>query len=346
MMTATKLLQLAPTDLRNERNERYDGSGFSITLGELATTDAHLIGRIYGILEHVYGRWREMQDDPRYELLAEKLGVFNDKKFLEAVQNIGLATYREKTDSPELRKALHDVRGGGLTSLIGYVQFMPRLAGRGQLPDSLIKNLAYLARDHAKMMRNIFEDLDRAKRQADEQEKLHHIDEFVSKWRDFVYRAGRQQVRVEATATFDGYITNRCLETSAVDRILYNYINNAVRFAADDRVQLIVLPVSERLTRWVVVNRITDGQRRWLAENVGDNLAALFEGGLTRGGHGVGLSGCADFVASSFGVETETALQKKYLGAALDARTYYAWFHWPVYVPQSANEPVCDCAND
>lgn len=346
MTSTAKLLRLAPTDLRSERNERYDGGGFSIELTQLASTDAALITRIYNVLEHVYRLWQKKQDTLAYEPLTEELSVFNDKEFLERVRSIGMATYREKTDTPDLRKALHDMRGGGLTSLIGYAQFLPRLASRGQMRPSLVKNLAFLARDHAKMMRNIFPDLDRKKRQADEQEKLHHIDEFVNKWRDFVYRAAQQQVRVEATAAFDGYITNRCLETSAVDRILYNYINNAARFAADDKVQLTIFPVSDELTRWVVVNQVTENQQQWLAENVGDNLAELFEGGLTRGGHGVGLSGCADFVARSFGVETETALQKKYLGAELDAQTYYAWFHWPVYVPKSPDEPVCDCADD
>jgi len=94
------------------------------------------------------------------------------------------------------------------------------------------------------MMRNIILDIDVVIREADEAMKLHSIDEFVNKWNDFIFDMKQKQVPVVAHSDFTGFITNRCLETSAVDRILYNYINNGARFATTDTVQLTILPVS------------------------------------------------------------------------------------------------------
>lgn len=337
------LRSLAPTHLRIEREDRYDGGGFSIALADLAAADAAQIRRIYDALQTISTAWDEMRDAPDSDRMVAQMAIFDDKLFLEAIQNVGIATYEENGSTPALRKALHDVRGGGLTSLIGYAQLLPRLAARGQLTPDRLKQIAFLARDHAKMMRNIFTDLDVARRQADEAEKLHHIDEFTRKWDNFVYESGARRVSVAATSDFDGYITNRCLETSAVDRILYNLVNNAVRFAADTAVSLTIFPVSDTLTRWVVANKVSARQKAWLANNVGDDFSQLFRGGLTRGGHGVGLSSATDFVASSFGLEADAALARRYIGAALHDHTYYAWFHWPVYMPRRADEPICDC---
>ena len=54
-------------------------------------------------------------------------------------------------------------------------------------------------------------------------------------------------------------------------------------------------------------------------------------GGITRGGHGIGLSSCTDFVAASFGTPPQNAIGEKYVGAKVVDDTYYTWFHWPIY---------------
>jgi hypothetical protein len=201
----------------------------------------------------------------------------------------------------------------------------------------------YLARDHAKMMRNALHDLDIPIRMADESAKLHPITDFVDKWNGLTMQIGLNEVQFMAESSFDGFVANRCLETSAVDRILYNYINNAARFTVDGRVNLHIIPINDGLLRWAVINTVSDDQQARLRDKVGVDLDKLFLGGYTRGGHGIGLSSCADFVASSFGLaDGASAVAEKYLGAKVADGRYYAWFHWPAYIP-SGDEDVCEC---
>jgi len=332
-------LSLAPTTLKSNRNDRFTGGGFDIALSQLAPEDEALVGTLYAAVKKIYDLWLYMSERPNYKLLREELRLFAKPNFLAQATRLG--TYTQNR-SDAVAKAIHDIRGGGLTALSGYAQLIPRLQGQGD--EQLIRQAVFIARDHAKMMRNVVPELDPIFREADEGIKLHHINEFVDKWRGFVFHMSGQQVKVEALSSFEGFITNRCLETSAIDRILYNYINNAARFAASGEVQLTVLPTNGgSVTRWVVENQLDQDQHAWLKETLNLNLETLFAGGYTQGGSGIGLSNCADFVAASFGVEPDTAVSEKYLGAAVDGLTYYAWFHWPAYVPESEDEPVCEC---
>ncbi len=331
-------LSLAPTTLHIKRQERYDGSGFDISLRDLAPEDVSLIIRVYQTVKGVYDLWLYMRDRPNYPLLRQQLERLAQPEFIFAAQAIGAATYAYHPPSAGLRKAIHDIRSGGLTSLAGYaalIKYRPD-------DDKIVRQAVFLARDHAKMMRNIILDLDVPTREADESSKLHAIAEFVEKWRGFTFHLAQKQVVVQAQSSYDGFITSRCLETSAVDRVLYNYINNAARFSATDCVCLTVLEVSPGLTRWVVENEITADQQVWLQHTLGPDLTPLFQGGYTREGHGVGLSSCTDIVAASFGVGLGIALTQKYLGASLRDQVYYAWFHWPAYVRQEG-DAVCEC---
>lgn len=333
---------LAPQDLPIRREKRYDGGGFHIQLTELAPADVTAIRQMYQMVKSIYDIWLYMSDNVNYDLIRQEIARFESTEFLDLVQSIGRATYQQRGDQliPLIRKAIHDIRGGGLTALIGYAQLLPMLPNTTQY----MRQAVYLARDHAKMMRNVLPDLDVTIRAADEGLKLHNIQEFVHKWDGFTFEMPAKSVTIQAETTYDGYITNRCLETSAVDRILYNFINNAARFSAGDTVELGVLQTANHLIRWVVKNQITDDQIAWLHENVGKELHPLFQGGYTRGGNGLGLSNCTDFVAASFGIhDSDDAIMQGYIGAKIIENNYYAWFHWPVYVPESADEPECEC---
>ena len=332
-------INLASTNLKINRQERYDGGGFTVSLNDLAPEDVSLVLRLYQSLKGIYDLWLYMGDQPNYQLLRTHLKQFCTTEFIAAARAIGVATYTLDNPPPELRKACHDLRGGALSSLTGYAKLIPRLPEN----DNLVRKAVFFTRDHAKMMRNILPDLDVAIRAADESLKLHSISEFIDKWNEVTVQIGSKRVRVLAQSDLDCYITNRCLESSAVDRILYNYINNAIRFSAGEYVRLKVIPIDNSLTRWVVSNELTDTQKAWLQEKLGDELDGLFQGGYTRGGQGIGLSSCTDLVAASFGVSSDEAIKEQYLGATVVNNIYYAWFHWPIYVPQDEKEPGCNC---
>ena len=332
-------LSLASTHLKINRQERYDGGGFTVSLNALAPEDVSLVLRLYQSLKGVYDLWLYMGLSPNYPLLRTHLRQFCTTEFIMAARAIGVATYTLDQPAPELRKACHDLRGGALIPLVGYAKLIPRLPE----DDNLVRKAVFLARDHAKMMRNILPDLDTAIRAADESLKLHSIREFVDKWHELTVEIGSKRVKVLAQSDFECYITNRCLESSAVDRILYNYINNAIRFSAGEYVHLKVIPINNSLVRWVVENELTDTQNAWLQETLGDELHGLFQGGYTRGGQGIGLSSCTDLVAASFGVSSDEAIKEQYLGATVRNNIYYAWFHWPIYVQQDEEESECHC---
>ena len=335
-------MALAPTDLPIYRTFRYDGGGFNISLKDLAVEDVSLIAQVYQAIKNIYDLWLYMGEQRNYDLLRQRLEPFGSTEFMSKVRAIGAASYANGTRSELMSSAMHDLRGGALTSLTGYARLMPRL---GDKPE-YVKQAVYLARDHAKMMRNIIPDLDAAVREADEGLKLHAIDEFVRKWDGFQFELPNRTVKIEATSDFEGFVTARCLETSAVDRIVYNYINNAARFAADNQVRFTVTPLpGTELTRWVVENTISMEHRLWLEKEVKGDLSKLFYGGHTYGGNGIGLTNCTSFVATSFGINNDEAIKQGYLGAKLVQSTYYAWFHWPVYIPQSEDEAVCDCGD-
>lgn len=332
-------LNLTSTDLKINRQDRYDGGGFTVYLSDMAPEDVSLVLRLYQSLKSIYDLWLYMGDSPNYQLLRTSLKQFCDMEFIMAARAIGVASYNLDDPPPQLRKACHDLRGGALSSLTGYARLISRLPE----DDNLVRKAVFLARDHAKMMRNILPDLDVAIRTADESLKLHSIREFIDKWHQMTIEIGSKRVQILAETDFDCYITNRCLESSAVDRVLYNYINNAVRFSAGEYVRLNVIQIKNSFIRWVVENELTDRQKTWLEETLEGSLQDLFQGGYTRGGQGIGLSSCTDLVAASFGVSSDEAIEKRYLGAKVCDNVYYAWFHWPIYLQQDEKEAICYC---
>lgn len=54
-------------------------------------------------------------------------------------------------------------------------------------------------------------------------------------------------------------------------------------------------------------------QVAWLTNTVGTDLQPLFRGGLTRGGHGIGLASCTEIVAEAFGLDQGKAIESGYL---------------------------------
>lgn len=338
-----RLRTLAATNLGVQRKDRYGGDGFDATLDRFASADVQRIVSLYDSVKRSWELWLYMRDAPNYPLLRDQLVArFGSEQFFDAARAIGSTTREAGAMTPALARIVHDIRGGALTALTGYANLVEATASIDDCT-SFIDSALLMARDHAKLMRNALIDLDPVVREADEGFRVHGIEDFVSKWSGATVKAEDRAVRVDVDCTFSGSITNRCLETSAIDRILYNYINNATRFTDDGRVELSILPVSDKIVRWVVTNSLTPGQVSWLETATEGDLQRLFHGGLTRGGNGIGLSGCTDFVAASFGVDPGAALEQGYLGARVIDSRYYAWFHWPAWI-EDRQTPLPDCA--
>ncbi|MBI1387799.1 MAG: ATP-binding protein [bacterium] len=303
------------------RSDRYDGGGFSVSLSDFGEKDAVRVQKIYRWVKALYDEWLKAKDAPDWKRLSKMTCGFDDDEIIRTVKDLGASSLQPGEPNPLMSKTLHDIRGGGLTGLLGFAQLLRSRGGN----DVYVRKAVFLARDHAKMMRNAVHDLDMEVRRNDESEKAHSIEDFIEKLRECPLPAAEGSVRIEIESDFHGMISNRCLETSAIDRILYNYLNNAARFTADGAIRVYIQSVNEELVRFVVANAIDQSQAAWLNDKLGGKLDDLFLGGFTRGGHGIGLSSCADFVSSCFGVHPPAlAVQQGYLGAKTLDGVYYA----------------------
>lgn len=330
------LAALLPSRYRNLRDKRYRGEGFDISLRSLSPVDQEHIRVLYGFAKDLYVAWIVMQEQPDWEALRTRIVSFLSPPLSLSVKELGresLAACAPGDAETSLGKVMHDIRGGALMPLQLYAHMAQEEADPVQL-----RSAVFLARDQAKMMRNILPDLDPEVRGADEAEKPHYIRAVVEKWDRFQFeRPGQAPGQVSVNCSYDGLLASCCLEASAVDRIVYNYINNAIRFTAGPQIRMEILPVGEHVVRWLVANPVTTDQAAWLQDRTRGDLSSLFRGGITRGGHGLGLSNCADFVAAAFGLhDIDEALEGKYLGAVVRDGCYVAWAHWPSLYTQQA----------
>jgi len=315
------LLELAPTELPRSRSRRYTGEGFAVTLLAFPHVDAHRLQRIYGRCHELHEAWLDERESPGAKV-RESLAALHDPAFLADTRALGESL--KGCDDPRVRSVLHDALGGALSALIAEVR------ASAPAPDALqLGWLTDLARDHAKVMRQAIVDIDPEGRSADEEDRRHGIAPVVARWTRSRYRTGGAEADVRVDCRYEGDLASRCLEAAAIDRILYNLLNNATRFADDGRVHVSIFPVGEDDVRFVVDNTISADQALWLSEHTERKTAKLFEGDITRGGDGIGLANCASLVAAAYGQTPETAVERGHLGAEVRAGHFLAWFHWP-----------------
>lgn len=318
-----RLRALEPAAVRSARSLRYRGDGLDLRLEELEPADRTRAREIYDVVQGVYRRWLGSRPDVDWEDLWTRLRALAEDGFAARVAALGAAS-SEREGAGRRSRVLHDVRGGALTAAALQVEMA---SGR---PDrETLGSLVHLCRDHAKIMRNALVDLDPEARAADEAEKAHLIRDIVGKWSGSVHRVDGRAARVGVHSEYRGGISSCCLEISAVDRVLYNLLNNAARFTADGTVALAILPHPSDSVRFGVANPVDREQQEWIRRHAG-SAQGLFEVGRTRGGQGLGLANCASFVARAYGVATSgDAVRGGLVGAEVEDGRFVAWFHWP-----------------
>jgi signal transduction histidine kinase len=319
-----RYLTLAPTNLRNKNTARYDGTGFSATLSEFSEEDRQILTKIYQNIKTVYDLWLYMKEAPNYSILQQNVDYFLSDNFLTIAKELGATASYE---SQHFQKIIHDIRGGALMSMISHATRIKEFNLYHEV--DIMRGFVFLARDQAKMMRNAVQDIDPSTRAADERTRIHSIYDYVKKWNNFEYHLNDRVIVVKVQCYYEGNVTTCCLEASALDRVVYNLVNNALRFSLEDTITLTIFPVGNIL-RWVIENKMKPETTVWLNESVGSHLSSLFKGGITDGGNGIGLSNCADIVGASFGVSSAEAIEQRYISATVDDNTFYACFHWNV----------------
>ena len=339
------LLGLAPLALENLRSDRYVGDGLCVPLDRLVERDRALLRSLYAQLsELLVGLVDEQLDDAaKWSALEAWLGAHPAASLIDEARELGLAS-READDGVLLAEAMHDARGGALGALLGRLQILEHLPR----DTSELNTIFVLVRDHLKILRSAFLQLDDARRKLDQERKSHAAKLTVDKWhRSVVGPNWRERpVRMVVEAHYDGALSECCLESAALDRIFYNLANNASRHAATDRVDFVFfpLPAPSRCLRFVVSNEVSEDDAATLrffekrASPAADAGAAsalplptLFGAAESSTGSGFGLTVVADFVAHAFGLaDGAEAVRKQYVGAVLHDETFRVWFHWPI----------------
>ena len=177
------LLALAPTHLPNHRRVRYTGDDHCVDLHQLAERDQVLVVGFYRSLTRLLfdlsnpsnddaEKWRDVT---RW-VQQHPLGTF-----IKEVRELGTAS-GVQSSTEELAKAIHDIRGGALSALVGRLELLARRPhNAGEL-----NTLFVLVRDHLKIMRNALVGLDDPRRNADRKPQAHAMALMVAKWHETV----------------------------------------------------------------------------------------------------------------------------------------------------------------
>ena len=239
------LLALAPLRLENYRRARYMGDDLYVDLDQLAARDQTLLRGLYEHLtELLYVIADTATTDARkWESIQGWIDRHNLDEMIGEVRELGHASH-ERNPGERLSKAMHDVRGGALSSLLGRLQLFGHLR---RLPGAL--NILFIqARDHLKIMRSAIVGLDERRREADRKPKAHAMRLMIDKWHESIVgpKWRERPIRLEIDCRYEGALTECCLESAAIDRIFYNLAANACRHAADERLEMAIFPCPSR----------------------------------------------------------------------------------------------------
>lgn len=317
-------MDLAPVDLTGRRVLRYHGDDQAVRIECFTAADRRVLQRVYDFVQGLF----EIARGDRTTCLAALGAIVARQDFatlFDEVANFGISSYAQNP-STLLAEVIHDIRGGGLTALLGNLELWQRT----KKDPTIYETLFFLTRDHLKIMRNGVHGLDDVQRQLDFHLKLHDTDLIVEKWNQLHLLIANEQISLEAECPRPVPIAECCVEFGAIDRILYNLLNNAARHTADHRVKLILFPVpgdDGPNLRFVMRNALRDADRACLQ---GRDLRALFAPGYSTTGSGLGLAVACEFVANAYGLTPREAVDEGYLGARLLDEDFVIWFHWPI----------------
>ncbi|PCC74037.1 hypothetical protein SAMN02745121_07676 [Nannocystis exedens] len=243
---------------------------------DLAPGDAPVVRRIYDFLLTSHALVRRL-DDPKAGIALSRAELARQgcRGLCEQIRGLGAALVAMDTPTAG-RKVYHDVRGGSLSGLLMHLDLCE--ADEAEVED--VERVFFLVRDHLKLMRNALPDLDPSGYATDLAPIEHDTSLWVEKWAGIPYGAADSgRVRIELACEFNGAVSECCMEFAALDRVMYNLIDNASRFASDAVVHVQICPLAEaRETdlRFVVSNLVTPLHRTRLLADLGDDSSKIF----------------------------------------------------------------------
>lgn len=329
-----QLLALAPLELPSYRAVRYQADDVCVALDTFIVNDQDALRQVYACMGELLDLTRSLL--PTLASYTEALNTIRDfarrRNWRDIIALVRLLGTSSDTWQPTeaVRKVLHDIKGGCFVT----VSLILQLIDLGLAQEDDVQRLFFAIRDYRKIMRSSVRDLDPPGYEQDRIYKTHSARLLVEKWQKALYRMPTSFTTIELDCRFTGDICERCLEFAALDRILYNLVNNAAKNTQDGTIYITMLPLPEDQpvnVRFVISNQIMDEHQRVLRGRYGGRLENLFLGGFTTGGTGLGMYICGDLVAKAYGLSTvEQGVADGYIGATCIDNYFVNWFHWPV----------------
>ena len=313
---------IAPSPLENCRGTRYRADEQAIELSAFAEEDRPVVVSIYAMLREldaIVGSDAGLPDPAPLHAFVARHDVV---ALVHRIRRLGGA----QTGDAHLAEAVHDIRGGALSALVVHLLRLGRVPYRSDVA----RTLFIATRDHMKMMRNVVRDLDPVARERDLTFRPHSLGDLARALREFTATAsGDEAVVVDVQCTAEGIIAESCVECAAIDRVAYNLLNNAARYADRPTVAAWLLTMDSDL-RVAIVNSISVEQRGIVEEQLAAGVASLF-GSFTTSGSGYGLRIVSELVGRAYGVASIDTLTKEgYVGAKVVDGNFVSWFHWPL----------------
>ena len=319
--------------LKSRRSQRYLGENLASSLQDLKEQDAAIIHALYAEFRKIFPVLKvSIRDEQPMQLLQFLNETEYGKRFDQLVKQMraiehpapGLA----EAQVARIRKNLHDVRGGALAGFALQLDLL-RLVNT-EISNADVLRTFYLVRDHLKIMRNCFKDLDQERREMDRSFNFHSSDLIKEKWEG--YGSGEKKVR------YRGEVSTRiaccCLEFSTVDRIIYNLMNNAFRYGVGTHVDLEMHAEPKEKPQHLLVtigNPISADQTELLRKRFEGNPSRLFLGEFTTSGSGEGMRIGAECVCNAYGfTSVEETIEAGLVGAQVNGDYLAIWFFWPL----------------
>jgi signal transduction histidine kinase len=275
-----------------------------ISLYDVSLPARRAIRKVYRHLIELTYLLRPWLDNPDFPtVMAEmRLRTFvRTAKWPRIIDTLQRISPSASAHDERIQRVMHDIRGGALTSLTLYLQ----MAEQGDLLARDIPQLVLLANDHAKILRSMIVDLDRIRYTLDEIFRPQSAQQLVTTWHQKHYRmptGHAAMIAVDCTIP-QVVIADSVIELAALERIVYNLINNAVRHADTPNVQLTIqaCPTRSRIAQVSVANTISPSQYAKLCTLCPDHdFSRLVTESLSTTNGGLGLGICADIVAHMF----------------------------------------------
>ena len=328
------LSEIAPISPYRNQRRAYEST---LSLYDVTLPTRRTIRKLYRHLIELTYLLRPWLDTPDYPtVFAEtRLRTFvrtaKWSRIIETLLHLAPMTHRH---NDRVLRVIHDIRGGALTSLTLYLQ----MAECGDLLARDIPQMVLLANDHAKILRSMIVDLDRIRYTLDELFVPQPIGVITTTWHAKHYRipSGHTAwVTVECPVV--EYVAESMIELAALERVLYNLVNNAVRHCAHPHVGIRITP-SPHFADMVIIevwNTLDAQQYRRLLQLCPDaNWQRLVRESLSTTGSGLGLGICADIVAHMCGMDhVEHVMAARYFHVDATSTSFHVQFVWPLVDP-------------